>query len=160
GSGADDVTGYIPFKALPHTYNPPGHVIATGGQPAVTAAYPYYLGTSANAPDAADAADSAGAAYAVLSHRSSLTPTGVVSLQTSPTSQLAVRLLPRLFAALKHAGSSLAEHSAASVLRGWNHQMAASSAGAAIWSVFWADYVRATFRPWWRAAGASADTDP
>ena len=157
GSGADDMTGVIPFQALPHAYNPPGHVIATGGQPPVTAAYPYYLGTSAND---LDVADSAGAAYAILGRRSSLSPTRVVSLQTSPANQLAVRVLPRLFAALKHPGTTQAEHSAAAVLRGWNHQMAASSAAAGIWAVFWADFVRATFWPWWRAAGASVGTDP
>src|SRR5215469_16738660 len=48
GTGACDVTGTIPYAAVPQVYDPPSHVVATANQRPVTAAYPYYIGTSAN----------------------------------------------------------------------------------------------------------------
>ncbi len=152
-----DVTGLIPYAALPLSYNPSGHVVAAAGQQPVSAAYPYYLGTSAND---LDAGDSAGAAYTVLGRRSQMSPDGVVALQTSPVSELAAQVVPRLLAALRHARLSAAERQAMSVLRGWNHQMAPASAAAAIWSAFWPDYLSATFGPWWRAARVPVAADP
>jgi penicillin G amidase len=157
GTGADDVAGLISYSALPLSYDPPGHVIAAAGQRPVGDTYPYYLGTSSNAVDAADAA---GADYAVLDHRSGIGPEGAVALQTSPVSELARHVVPRLLAAFKHAHLSPLERRAASVLRGWNHQMAAGSSAAAIWSVFWPDYLSATFAPWWRAARVPVAADP
>ncbi|MGN6790970.1 MAG: penicillin acylase family protein [Streptosporangiaceae bacterium] len=157
GTGADDVAGLIPYAALPLSYNPPNHVVAAAGQRPVDAGYPYYLGTSANDRDAADAS---GADYAVLDRRSGMDPNGVVALQTSPVSELAAHVVPRLLAALRHAALSAAERRAVSVLRGWSHQMAPASAAAAIWSVFWPDYLSATFTPWWQAARVPVAVDP
>ncbi len=154
GTGRADVAGLIPFAALPVSYDPPGHVVAAAGQRPVTSAYPYYLGTSANDLDAADLA---GTGYAVLGRRSGLQPAAVVPLQTSPVSELAARVVPRLLAALRHASLTSAEQQARSALRGWNHQMAPASAAAAIWSAFWQDYVSATFGPWWRAASVPVE---
>ena len=48
GTGACDVTGVIPYAAVPQVYDPPSHVVATANQRPVTAAYPYYIGTSAD----------------------------------------------------------------------------------------------------------------
>ena len=157
GTGSDDVTGLIPYAALPLSYNPSGHVVAAAGQQPVAAAYPYYLGTSAND---LDAGDSAGAAYTVLGRRSQMSQDSVIALQTSPVSELAAHVVPRLLAALRHASLSPAERQAMSVLRGWNHQMAPASAAAAIWSAFWPDYLSATFGPWWRIARVPVATDP
>ena len=157
GTGSEDVTGLIPYAALPLSYNPSGHVVAAAGQQPVSAAYPYYVGTSAND---LDAGDSAGAAYTVLGRRSQMSPDGVVALQTSPVSELAAKVVPRLLAALRHARLSAAERQAVSVLGGWNHQMAPASAAAAIWSAFWPEYLSATFGPWWRAARVPVAADP
>ena len=46
GTGADDVAGVIPYASVPQVYDPPGHVVATANQRPVTAAYPYYIGTT------------------------------------------------------------------------------------------------------------------
>ena len=46
GTGTCDVTGVIPFQAVPQVYDPPSHLIVTANQRPVTAAYPYYIGTS------------------------------------------------------------------------------------------------------------------
>src|SRR5258707_1292219 len=96
----------FPYVALPHTYAPPGHVIALAGQRPVTAAYPYYLGTSANV---LDPGDRAGADYAVLARTSGIWPVDLVTLQRRPASDLAGRLLPRLLAALRQASLSPAQ---------------------------------------------------
>lgn len=157
GTGASDVAGQIPYAALPLGYDPPGHVVASAGQRPVTGAYPYYLGTSANDLDAGDLA---GAGYAMLGRRSGMQPAGVVALQTSPVSELAVRVMPPLLAALRHARLSSAEQQARSVLRGWNRQLAPGSAASALWAAFWPDYLSATFGPWWRAAGVPVGADP
>jgi penicillin amidase len=157
GSGAYDVAGLIPYAALPLSYDPPGHVVASAGQQPAGAAYPYYLGTSANDLDAADAA---GAMYAALDRRSRIRPEGALALQTSPVSELAVHVVPQLLLALRHADITSAERHAASALRSWNHQLSPGSGAAAIWAVFWSDYLSATFAPWWRAARVPVAADP
>jgi len=157
GTGADDVAGAIPFAALPQSYDPPGHVIATAGQRPVTAAYPYYIGTTASDLDPAGWASNQ---YAVLGRRSGLQPAGFAALQARSADQLAARLVPRLLAALHRATLTPAERQAAGVLRGWNHVLDAQSAAAAIWSTFWPDYLSATFGPWWKAAAVPVQPDP
>lgn len=157
GSGADDVAGTIPYAALPLSYNPPGHVVAAAGQRGAGAAYPYYLGTSANDLDAKDAA---GAIYAALVRRSGIRQEGAVALQTSPVSDLAVHVVPRLLSALRHANLTSAEQHAASALRHWNHQLSPGSAAAAIWAAFWPAYLSATFGPWWHVADVPVAADP
>jgi penicillin G amidase len=157
GSGSADVAGVVPYAALPHSYDPPGHVIALAGQRPVTGSYPYYLGTSANT---LDPADRAGADYTALGRRSGIWPVDLVALQASPRSELAARVLPRLLATLRRASLTRVEREAASVLRGWNHVMAPTSAAAAIWWTFWSDYLSATFGPWWRAAAVPDRADP
>jgi penicillin amidase len=157
GTGASDAAGLIPYAALPLSYNPPSHVVAAAGQRPVRAAYPYYLGTSSNDLDAEDAA---GAAYVALDRRSVIGHEGAVALQTSPVSEPAAHIVPRLLIALRHADLTSAEQHAASVLRRWNHQMSPRSAAAAIWSLFWQHYLKATFAPWWRAARVPVAADP
>ena len=157
GTGAADVTGVVPYVALPRSYDPPGQVIVLAGQRPVAASYGYYLGTSANV---LDPGDRAGADYAVLDRASGIYPDGAAALQTSPASELATRILPRLLAALRQAGLTPAERQAAAALGGWNHAMAAKSAAAAIWWTFWSDYLSATFGPWWRAAAVPVQADP
>ena len=46
GSGACDVTGVIPYQAVPQSYDPPSHLIATDNQRPVSGDYPYYVGTA------------------------------------------------------------------------------------------------------------------
>jgi penicillin amidase len=157
GAGAADVAGVVPFAALPHSYDPPGHVIALAGQRPVAAAYPYYVGTSANL---LDPGDRAGQDFAVLDRKSAMGPADLVALQTSPASDLAARVLPRLLAALRQAHLTPVQRQATSVLQGWNHVMAATSAAAAIWWTFWSDYLSATFGPWWRSAAVPVQADP
>ncbi len=146
GTGADDVAGVIPFAAVPQSYDPPGHVIATANQRPVTAAYPYYIGTTAND---FDPSYRAAREYTFLDARSGMTLSSFAALQTSLTDDLAVRLLPRILAALRAVKLTPAQAQARSLLRHWNRSMDPTSAAAAIWWTFWSDYLAAVFKPWW-----------
>ncbi len=158
GTGGCDITGVIPYAAEPQAYDPPGHVLATANQRPVTAAYPYYIGTSA---DFFDAGYRAATIYAALRGRTPpLTPASFAAIQTSLTDQLAVRMVPKILAALTGASESAAERSAAQLLATWNDSMAADSAAATIWWTFWRDYLSDVFQPWWDHAHVPTAKDP
>jgi len=157
GTGADDVAGVIPYPAVPHSYDPAGHVLATANQRPVTGSYPYYIGTTAND---FDPSYRAGRAYSFLDARHAMTRSSFAALQNSLTDELAVRVLPRVLAALRHTRLAPAQRQAAAELRTWNRAMAPGSAGAAIWWTFWSDYLSATFGPWWRSARVPVHLDP
>jgi penicillin amidase len=149
GTGADDVAGVIPYQAVPQVYDPPGHVVATANQRPVAASYPYYIGTTANFFDTGYRASEI---YATLRGRSRMTAASFAALQNSVTDPLAVRIVPRLLAALRGQHLSPREQAAARLLAGWNAAMGAGSAAASVWWTFWTDYLSAVFQPWWTAA--------
>jgi penicillin amidase len=158
GAGAGDVTGVIPYAAVPQVYDPPGHVIASANQRPVGASYPYYIGTSA---DFFDPGYRASEIYAYLGGHSDLTAADFAALQNSVTDPLASEIVPVLLKALRGApGLNQAERSAAQQLAGWNDAMAENSSAAAIWFTFWSDYLSAVFQPWWTAAHVPVATDP
>ena len=156
GTGADDVVGVIPYAAVPQSYDPPGHVIATANQRPVTAAYPYYIGTTANF---FDPGYRAGREYAFLDRRSNLTRSGFATLQSSLTDELAVRLLPKIEKVLRGGAVTVMDKQALALLSGWNYSMGADSAAASIWWALWTDYLYTTFEPWWRSAGVPVQLD-
>jgi penicillin amidase len=152
GTGADDVAGTIPFAAVPQVYDPPSHVIVSANQRPVSAAYPYYIGTSA---DFFDPGYRANAEYAYLAGRDGMHEGAFAHLQSDLDDQLASVVVPRLLTALRTAPRSTPlsplERYAMNTLSKWNDQMTATSAGASIWWTFWDDYLSATFQPWWTA---------
>ena len=156
GTGADDVAGVIPYAAVPQSYDPPGHVIATANQRPVTAAYPYYIGTTANFFDPGYRASRE---YAFLSRQSHLTMSGFASLQNSLVDELAVRLLPKIDNVLRGGVLTPMDKQALALLHGWNHSMDANSAAASIWWALWTDYLYTTFEPWWRSARVPVQLD-
>ena len=156
GTGADDVAGVIPYAAVPHSYDPPGHVIATANQRPVGASYPYYIGTTANAFDPSYRASRE---YAFLNARSGMDMASFAALQTSLTDELAGRLVPRLLVALRQVRLSPEQRSAERLLARWNTSMGQRSAAAALWWTFWTDYVSATFQPWWTSAKVPVHLD-
>jgi penicillin amidase len=162
GSGGCDITGIIPYNAIPQVYDPPSHVVATDNQRPVTAAYPYYVGTS---DDFYDPGYRAGYAYESLGSLAAGGPVSAASveaLQNSVTDSLAASIVPRLRAVLASAGSSLTplERQAASLLGSWNYQMSASSAAATVWWQFWSEYLSQVFQPWWTAGHVKGNIDP
>jgi penicillin G amidase len=148
GTGADDVAGVIPYRAVPQVYDPAGHVVATANQRPVGPSYPYYIGTTA---DFFDPGYRAGQIYALLHRRSRMTPAAFAAIQLNVTDALAQRIVPRLLAALHGQHLTATGQAAAGLLRGWDDSMTASSGAAALWWTFWDDYLGAVFGPWWRA---------
>ena len=149
GTGADDVAGVIPYRAIPQVYDPPGHVVVTANQRPVAASYPYYIGTSANF---FDVPYRAGQIYATLRGRSGMVARGFADVQNNVTDPLAVRIVPRLLAALRGQHLSQREQVAAGLLSHWNAEMGAASAAPSVWWTFWTDYLSAVFQPWWTSA--------
>lgn len=144
GTGGCDVTGVIPYAAEPQVYDPPAHILATANQRPVTAAYPYYIGTSA---DFFDPGYRAATIYAAL-RAGPQTAASFAAVQNSGKGQLAASIVPALLRALHGASVSPAERSVVSLLATWNATMAADSAVASAWWTFWGDYLSAVFQPW------------
>jgi penicillin G amidase len=157
GTGGCDVTGVIPYAAEPQAYDPPSHVLATANQRPVTAAYPWYIGTSANF---FDPGYRAATIYAALRDRAApLTTAAFAAVQTSLTDQLAARIVPKILTALNGASLSSPERAAVSLLTTWNATMGEDSAAASVWWTFWGDYVTDVFQPWWNRAKVPVHKD-
>ena len=156
GTGADDVAGVIPYRAVPQVYNPPGHAVVTANQRPAGPSYPYYLGTTADFFDPGYRASQIGA---LLRGKPRLGPGAFAAIQLNVTDALARRIVPRLLAALHGQHLSAPERSAASLLGGWDGSMTTASAAAALWWTFWDDYLAAVFGPWWRAAKVPVHLD-
>jgi penicillin G amidase len=156
GTGADDVAGVIPYQAIPQVYDPPGHVVVTANQRPVGPSYPYYIGTTANFFDASYRASEI---YGSLRGQTGMTAASFAAIQNSVTDPLAVRIVPRLLAALRGQPLSQREQAAAKLLTGWNGSMGTGSAAASVWWTFWTDYLSAVFQPWWTAAKVPVGKD-
>ena len=157
GTGACDLVGVIPYSAVPQAYDPASHVLATANQRPVTAAYPYYIGTSANF---FDPGYRAATIYAALDQRRApLTPASFAAVQTSLTDQLAARMVPQLLTALRTTPLSSTERTVVHLLGTWNSTMATDSAAASVWWTFWGDYLSEVFQPWWNHAQVPVSED-
>ena len=157
GTGGCDVTGVIPYPAEPQAYDPPSHVLATANQRPVTAAYPYYIGTTADFFDPGYRAATIDAA--LRGRRAPLTPASFAAVQTSLTDQLAARMVPELLTALRGTALSSAERASVSLLATWPATMGAGAPAASIWWTFWGDYLSAVFQPWWNQAKVPVSKD-
>ena len=156
GSGTCDVTGVIPDQAVPQSYDPPSHVIATGNQRPVSGDYPYYVGT---AFDFYDPGYRAAHAYRELRAAEPLTPASIAKLQNDLADPLAARVLPAVRSALSAAGLSGPDSEASALLGSWNGRMDAGSAAASLWWTFWGSYLNVVFAPWWQAAKVPVSED-
>jgi penicillin G amidase len=156
GTGADDIAGVIPYRAVPQVYNPPGHLVATANQRPVGPSYPYYIGTSANFFDPGYRASEI---YASLRGRPGLRPADFAAVQLSQADVLAGQIVPALLAALHGRQLTARQRAAAGLLASWHDDMARTSAAAALWWTFWTDYLDAVFQPWWRAAKVPVGKD-
>ena len=157
GTGADDVAGVIPYAAVPHVYDPPGHVVVTANQRPVGARLPVlhrhhgqrFRSRLPRQPWSTPTCDG----------HTQMTPASFAALQTSVTDQLAGRIVPLLRAALRYRSlspdrSRPTSYSPAGITR------CAGSAAASIWWTFWTDYLSAVFKPWWTAQKVPVHSDP
>ncbi|HEY4019860.1 MAG TPA: penicillin acylase family protein [Pseudonocardiaceae bacterium] len=154
GTGANDITGTIPYAAVPQVYDPPSHVIVSANQRPVGPDYPYYLGTALNNFDYGYRADEIAL---FLNTHNAMTPTDFAALQNSTVDNLARRMVPALLTALAGAKLTPAAKQAVALLRAWNDRMDVSSAGATVWWTYWSDYLNAVFQPWWAKVPVSRD---
>jgi penicillin G amidase len=158
GTGQCDVTGVIPYAAVPQSYNPPDHVVVTANQRPVGARYPYYVGTTLDNFDYGYRAD---LIHDVVTGGPPSSMGTFEALQNNVTDRLATLVVPRLLAALgRQPGLTPTERAALSVLSGWDDAMTTSSAGASIWWTFWSDYLQVVFQPWWSDARVPTRLDP
>jgi len=145
GTGPCDITGVIPYAAVPQVYDPPDHRVVTANQRQVTAAYPYYIGTTADFFDPGYRAATIGR---LLSAGKSFS-----AIQNSVEDQLAARVVPQLL-------RSISGIPAARLLTGWNYTMSADSVAASVWWTFWTQYLSDVFQPWWARFKVPVGKDP
>ena len=124
-SGEPEWTGWIPFDELPHTYDPPEHLIVTANNRPAPEAYPYLLGLEWPEPYRA------ARITARLHGHSKMTPDDFASIQADTFSLQARDLLGQLLAHVKPVDASDAQ--AVAMLRQWNGDARGDSAVAAIY---------------------------
>jgi penicillin amidase len=146
----------IPYQAVPQSYDPPSHLIATDNQRPVSGDYPYYVGT---ALDFYDPGYRAAHAYSALKAAEPLTPAKIADLQNDLTDPLAARVMPAVLKALSSAGLSGTDQEAADQLQSWNYGMDQDSAAASLWWTFWGSYLNVVFAPWWQAGKVPVSKD-
>ncbi len=154
GTGEFDVTGTIPYDAIPQAYDPPSGIIWSANQRQVTADYPYYIGSASNFFDPGYRANEINR---VLSQPGKLTAADMQKLQTDTRDFLAAEIVPVLLQSLTTSQLSAQEKAAVTLLQGWDYRMDASSAAATIWNQFWTSYLEETFSPWWRSRQVPVD---
>ncbi len=127
-TGNSEWIGWVPFDQLPHTFDPPEHVIVTANQRPMSASYPYLLGLEWPEPyRARRVAD-------LLRGKAKLTPDDFAAIQADTLSLHARAMLPSLLA---HARAEAApDGQAVRMLRQWNQDARGDSAAAAIFEAW------------------------
>lgn len=170
GTGEYDVTGTIPYDAIPQVYDPPDGIIWSANQRQVTADYPYYIGTASNFFDPGYRANEIHRVLSQVTPGSDcavppctkLTAADMMALQTDTRDYLASEIVPSLLQATSAtAGSDVVlspdDQKARDLLAGWNYRMDVNSPAATIWWNFWQKYLSETFDPWWQSKGVKVD---
>jgi penicillin amidase len=147
GDGSADVTGSIPFAALPSVYNPKDGYLVAANNTEVTAAYPYQFSTSY---DYADPGYRATEIATHLASSSQWTLAKTEALQTNVQDALAQELMPYLLQALANAPLTATQQQFAQMLRSWNDTMDANSPQANFFQKFIVKLTWDTVEPWWK----------
>ncbi|MBS1798571.1 MAG: penicillin acylase family protein [Acidobacteria bacterium] len=114
-TGHFDWIGYIPFVALPQSFDPPGGVLATANARVTPDNYPYTITLDWAAPYRNERI------WKVLSSRDRLAPSDMLSLQTDVYSDLDRVIAQRLAYAIDHSSTKDRRlHQAADIMRNWN----------------------------------------
>ncbi len=157
GSGQDDISGTIPYSAIPQAYNPPSGLVFSANQREVLPSYPYYLGNTLDFFDPGYRADTI---FQTLIHAKHLTPKNFAQLQSDIQDNLAQSMIPQLLAALQNRPLNPTEAKASALLREWNDSMGVRSPQATIWWYFINQYLSDTFLPWWHSLRVPISQDP
>jgi penicillin amidase len=124
---AHEWQGWIPFDALPSSYNPPGGILATANARITPDGYPY--------PITLDWADPYRneRIWKVLESRPKFSPADMLALQNDIYSAVDLEIAQRLTYAIDHAKHPDRRlRQAADILRAWNGQVTVPTAAATI----------------------------
>ncbi len=155
GTGEYDVTGTIPYSAIPQIYDPPSGIVWSANQRQVTNDYPYYIGTASNFFDPGYRANEI--ARTLNEPNKKFTAADMMALQNDTRDYLASEMVPKLIQALATEQLSATEQQARDALAAWNDHMDVDSTAASIWWVFWQEYLGGTFDPWWKSHNVKVD---
>lgn len=127
-TGDMEWTGWIPFDELPHTYDPPDHVIITANQRPASPPYPHLITVDLPEPYRAQRL------HELLRGRRNLTPDDFRAMQADTLSLHARAVLPLL---LRHVRPQTeADHRAVDLVRQWTFDARGDSAGATIFAAW------------------------
>jgi penicillin amidase len=127
-TGDAEWTGWIPFDELPHTFDPPEHMIVTANDRPAPPVYPHMVGVEWAEPFRAERISD------LLHARPKLTPDDFAAIQADTLSLHAQSLLPLLLSRAKP--RSDADARAIRILSTWNHDANAASPAAAIFQAW------------------------
>ena len=141
-TGDAEWTGWVPFEALPHTFDPPEHVIVTANHRPAPATYAYNLGLEWTEPYRAQRIvdllsgsvrlPPSGSVRLQPDHK--FTPDDFARIQADTLSLHAKALLPIL---LKHTGAvATRDQPALDALRKWNFDATGDSVATAIFQAW------------------------
>jgi len=147
GNGTADVTGTIPFDALPTAYDPKDGYLISANAREVTAAYPYQFSTSW---DFADPGYRTAEITAHLAQPGKWTLAESAQLQNNVQDSLAQAMMPYLLQALRGAPLTAAQQQVAMALREWNDAVTPGSVAATFFLAFEAKLTYLTIEPWWQ----------
>ena len=145
GDGSADVTGSIPYAAMPTAYNPPDGYIVTANNREVGANYPYEFSTSYNFADLGYRAQTITEA---LSKPGLQTPQMQQQLQTSLTDSLAQGIVPQIVKAMSGQPMTAEQQKFLSLLSSWNDWMGTNSPQAYFFQKYMVNLTYVTLDPW------------
>ena len=125
--GAHEWRGYIPFDALPNSFDPPSGFLATANSRVTTEASPYPLTLDWADPYRAERI------YKLLQGRDQLRPAEMLAVQTDIYSEMDQEMGHRLAYAIDHAdGKDEQLRKAADLMRSWDGRLTVDSAAASL----------------------------
>lgn len=154
GNGSADVTGAIPYSALPTSYNPPDGYIVTANNREVAADYPYEFSTSYNFADPGFRAEEIAQQ---LSKPVRQTAQMSEQLQDNVVDTLAQGLVPQVVKSMAGKPMTAQESTFLRMLGGWDDQMTASSPEAYFFQKYIVNLVYLVFEPWWQHYNVPGD---
>jgi penicillin G amidase len=128
-AGASEWTGWIPFEALPHVFDPPDHFIVTANHKPVPTGYPYAIGGEWTEPYRAKRI------VGLLKQKRGFTPDDFASIQLDTVSLHAEEILPVLFSHIHPKDAR--EQQAVTMVREWDRDARGDSAAAAIFQAWY-----------------------
>lgn len=127
-TGDAEWTGWAPFDALPHTFDPPEHFIVTANHRPAPPTYVYNLGLEWTEPYRAQRI------VDLIRAKTTVTPDDFARMQADTVSLHAKALVPVLLTHTRTVGPG--EQPALDVLRKWNFDATGDSAAAAIFQAW------------------------